>query len=64
MGLEIAFAFVRNAGVDFMERMSKRRLRQTVGPVKEMEHSLKICLFVDGTQRLWTASGLVGWLVD
>ena len=35
-----------------MERMSNRRLFQTVGPVKEKNLSLKVFLFVVGTQGM------------
>ena len=41
-----------NEGVEFTERMSKGRLFQTVGPVKEKDLSPKVFLFVVGTQSM------------
>ena len=38
--------------VEFMERMSKGRLFQTVGPVKEKDLSPKVFLFVVGTRSV------------
>ena len=38
--------------VEFMEPMSKGRLFQTVGPVKEKDLSPKVFLLLDGTGSL------------
>ena len=46
-----------NEGVEFMERMSKGRLFQTVGSVKDDDLSPKVFLFVVGTRSVKLSKG-------
>ena len=41
-----------NAGVVFMERLATGKLFQTVGPLKEIDLSPKVFLFVVGTRSV------------
>ena len=48
----MCFKSLSECRVEFMERMSKGRLFQTVGPVKEKDLSPKVFLFVIGARSV------------